>query len=233
MQRSRRGDATLPRACLRAALLLVASAACVALGCSDNRLPVGAACTSASMCASRLCLQRSTGGACAQTCTTSAQCTGGDVCGRFDYREPDPESGLLTGPSTEVLQVCRPSFRVACSAAAPRCPGAGDRCVQGSCVQPCGVDADCASELCARDSCGGGVCAPLCDDPRECPDGWYCNLTTADALGHGRCEPISDGDAGPIDAGVCNAPDAATLDVATGDARADALPDAGAADADF
>ncbi len=121
-------------------------------------------------------------------------CSTGEVCGRFDFRAIDPDSGMYTGPVEEIVRACRPRITATCSTSNPCATGAqiclGD---PGVCTTRCAEDRDCASALCiatSADACGAGRCAPLCDDTLECPTSWYCNLSGADSVGHGRCEPI-------------------------------------------
>lgn len=183
-----------PTALLRATLFAALTASLLA--CSPPGSPAGTACTLPSQCASNLCLSRGTSAVCASRCATSADCTQtGDVCGRFDYRGLDPDSGTFTGPDEDVLHVCRPRLNQVCSASSP-CAQIGQTCVgdPGVCTTLCAQDGDCTSLLCVpatSGTCGApGTCSPLCDDLLECPHGWYCNLVSADMVGHGRCEPI-------------------------------------------
>jgi hypothetical protein len=139
-------------------------------------------------------------------------CRSGDVCGRFDFRGLDPDSGMYSGPTEDVVHVCRPRLNAVCGATNP-CAQTGQSCAgsPGVCSTYCTQDSDCASRLCIPPTTGAcglpGLCAPLCDDALECPQGWYCNLVNADTSGHGRCEsiePMTGGDAGSacFDAGM-------------------------------
>jgi hypothetical protein len=129
----------------------------------------------------------------------TSDCVTGNVCGRFDFRAIDPDSGMLSGPPTDVLNVCRPRLNAVCATNGD-CASPGAVCLapsMGVCSRPCSLDQDCASALCLPAAspavCGtASVCAPLCDDLTECPQpGWYCNMANVNSVGHGRCEPIS------------------------------------------
>lgn len=178
--------------------IFVAALAALAGACGSPGAAAGSACSRANQCASQLCLTRGDAGVCASRCTSSAECiTPGDVCGRFDYRGVDPDSGLYVGPLEDIVHVCRPRLTLPCSASSG-CATPGTTCLgaagAGVCATSCAMDGDCASRLCVSTSsaaCGlSGTCAPQCDDPLECPRGGYCNLVAADATGHGRCESI-------------------------------------------
>jgi hypothetical protein len=177
-------------------------------GCADRGAPPGAPCSRASECATRLCLLRGDAGACAQRCTSTAGCTTGDICGRFDFRGIDPDSGLRGGDESEVLRVCRLPLQPACGTGLP-CAG-GRICLgdPGVCVDACIAESACGSRRCVPSSpaCDApAVCAPLCDDVAECPRGFYCDQTATDVVGHGRCLPVT----GEVDAGTAHGCDAA------------------------
>lgn len=176
--------------------ILLSAMAAFALGCGPAGAPPGASCSRPNQCASQLCLTRGDAGTCASRCVSSDDCTAtGEVCGRFDFRGIDPDSGLYVGPLEDVVHVCRPRLNAHCSASSP-CTQPGATCVgdPGVCTTTCAVDGDCASRLClpgGSAACGlPGTCAPACDSALECPRGWYCNPVATDATGHGRCETM-------------------------------------------
>lgn len=198
-----------PSASLPLRTILFALAALLAAACGPAGSPAGSPCTLATQCASQLCLSGASGGVCVSRCTSSTDCTAtGAVCGRFDYRGLDPDSGMFTGPQDDVIHVCRPRLNPVCSASVS-CGHAGQTCVgdPGVCTTPCALDGDCSSNLCIPSStgtCGSpGSCAPLCDDLLECPHSWYCNMANVDTVGHGRCEPIQPMPGGNPDDATC------------------------------
>jgi hypothetical protein len=178
------------------------------LGCGGAGAPAGGRCTRASECASKLCLFEQGGGACAQRCTASSECPDDTVCGRFDFRGVDPDSGMHAGDDREIVRVCRPPLNLSCGAGTA-CPADRPLCLAdpGVCTTPCENDGACPSGRCipSSEACGApSVCAPMCDDGRECPRGFYCDLTATEARGHGRCAVIRGEDEPPAacDAGT-------------------------------
>ncbi|MBI5516089.1 MAG: hypothetical protein HY909_20060 [Deltaproteobacteria bacterium] len=171
--------------------------------------PEGAACTSAIQCASGLCLARSaTVRVCVRRCAADSECTAGDVCGRYDFRGRDPDSGLLVGDKNEIVRVCRPSLRRPCDVGCgmDRCDNVGSEPTSSSCRRTCRSRAECGGRQCVG-VCGEGLCASPCDSVLECPSGWGCDLVNTDLDGHGQCillGPAVDG-AVPDD---CGAPSA-------------------------
>lgn len=174
------------------------------VGCAGGGAPAGAACVRASQCASGHCLFLSDGGVCAQPCRSSVDCSGNAVCGRFDFRGFDLDSGLRAGAETDIVRVCRPPLNAPCGAGLP-CANGASVCLgePGVCTSVCESDLVCPSRRCLfTGSCGAsGRCAPLCDDVSECPRGFFCNLAIVDVVGHGRCEPVSV----DVDGGFCDA----------------------------
>jgi hypothetical protein len=174
---------------------------------------------------------------CVGRCQTSAECSAGRICGRYDFRGVVPDAGgpdgalVREGPDFEVLRACRPRVTVACDRDEV-CP-AGFGCLgvpAGVCARRCARSGECgATALCfaapLRAACGEpGLCAPSCDDGIECPAGWYCQTAFGGASVQGRCHPREpiDGGCGPVDAAIAG--DAAR-DAAASDAGGEALGD--------
>ncbi len=144
-----------------------------------------------------------------ESCTSSAECAGADLC--VDGRCVPPVSadggGLDSGPGPmcaaartcgdtccENTEVCG-TDTVCCTTdvlcGGECCGGADERCVADICVLDCGEAAACGeagSAVCcgAEQACLLGTCtdpgAP-CDSPIDCPDGEYCEASI------GRCLP--------------------------------------------
>lgn len=186
---------------LRAAtcVAVVLFAAVLETACGPARAPAGSPCSLATQCDTRLCLFRGDAGVCARRCTDSTGCAGDEVCGRFDFRPIDPDSGQPSGDDNEVVRVCRAPLNAPCGAG-QACP-AGLVCLgepMGVCTTPCARDGQCPSGRCfAAAACGlPGSCAPGCDDGAECPRGWYCNTAGTTTSAAGRCEPVTGADDG-------------------------------------
>jgi len=175
--------------------------------CSDDRVPLGARCSSGTQCQTGLCLERDTGVAvCVARCATDTDCPATEVCGRFDFRGRD-DAGLPAGMESDVVRVCRAPLQVRCDGACPpgdRCVGEADRV----CAPSCRDRTDCAGRDCVSDGCGPGHCAPACDSLRDCPRLYVCDTAFLGADGHGRCLPVAGDatDAGALDAACADAP---------------------------
>ncbi len=175
--------------------------------CSDDRVPLGALCSSGTQCQTGLCLERASGDAvCVARCASDGDCPATEVCGRFDFRGRD-DAGLPAGMESDVVRVCRAPLQ-------PRCDGAcppGDRCVGEAdrvCAPPCRDRVDCAGRECVSDGCGPGHCEPACDSLRDCPRFYLCDTAFLGTDGHGRCLPVASAvsDAGAPDAVCADAP---------------------------
>lgn len=213
---------------IRQAALLAAIVSSLAVGCRSDGAANGSPCTRAGECASRFCLARTLpdggllGRVCVSQCASSAECTGGDVCGRFAFRETpvadssvtEYESGVPLGEDNEVVRVCRPRITQQCGPGLAACP-AGETCVgapQGVCAQPCSGPLDCPTRYCLRTSCDApGFCAPKCDESPECPRQYYCDPSAFDFSRSGRCRPYDEADAGFV---TCAGPEAGAGDAA-------------------
>ena len=164
----------------------------MAMLCECNKgSPAGSACASAFDCASGLCLSRSPGSrVCVARCSQNSECTAGEICGRFDFRGRDPDSGALGGDPSDVVTVCRPSLQRPCDSTC-----ATGVCVGNTCSRVCASDADCDGRPCVGPPCGPRLCAPPCDSIAECPTRYVCDLVHIDLQGHGWCLPINPADA--------------------------------------
>lgn len=170
------------------------------LACGPTGAPAGAPCrrNHPEDCASRMCLAITpVQYVCTRRCTDRDPCTDGDVCGLFDFRARDPDSGLPSGVDFDIVRVCRPPLNTRCSATC----AATETCfgdVDGVCTTSCSTDLDCLRHTCVRSGCEPGRCAPPCDSIAECPRFYTCDLTRTDGAGHGECIPIApEQDAGP------------------------------------
>ncbi len=167
--------------------------ALLALGsaCDDGRSASGARCTAPSQCRSGLCLQRTdTLSVCVDRCSSNSDCAATDICGRFNFQGLD-EAGVPSGVESDIVRVCRPRLQPACDGS---CSAGGGACFGESapvCVAQCRDSIDCSGRACVRDGCGSARCVPACDDVRDCPAYYSCDLAFVGSDGHGRCIPIA------------------------------------------
>ncbi len=144
-----------------------------------------------------------------RTCTTSAQCTGGEQC--LDGRcSPPRDAGVgIDAAGTDAASCPATSMcGSACCAQGERCGageqcclatdlcggvccgGTGQSCVAGTCVLDCGSAAACGDPVTAvccpaGDACVEGVCTTptqACSQPSDCPEGQYCELSVGGCL---------------------------------------------------
>lgn len=182
---------------------------------------VGAACTSDTECATRLCADAGNGGRCATPCDPS----GNDVCG----------AGTACAATLDGCGACLPSeadggdgggaFGTGCGSAADCSSGwCFEPGAQGVCTAPCGGDGSCPGGFecdgtmcapsggalgdsclsrsdCASGMCGHsgdtveGLCTMSCTDDATCGGGFSCVATRQ---GAGACWPSTGGGAGPL-----------------------------------
>lgn len=180
-------------------------------------------------------------GVCVGKCRESSECSGGRVCGRYDFRGTIPDSGgpdaepVREGPDFEILRACRPRITVPCARdeecrASEGCLGAPS----GVCAPRCTSESGCAvTRLCLanreRTVCREpGLCAVTCDDSIECPAQYYCQFAYSSGAISGRCAPLPGFDSGcppELDAAV-EIPDAAPVVDADATSAVDASRDA-------
>jgi len=202
LKRSTPGRGRLTAVCLGLWALVALGAV---VGCDDDRQADGTPCTTPTQCVSGLCLDRGAAGmVCAQRCGSQSGCSTAEVCGRFDYRGRD-DGGLPVGPLDDIVQVCRAPLNARCTGGC----AAGGLCLAGPgadgvCTPRCEGPLDCDGRRCVTDGCVQ-YCAPPCDDLRECPRSFSCDLASIDRSGHGQCIPIA-GDGPGVDLGDASCP---------------------------
>jgi len=175
--------------------------------------PLGAECGTAAECTSGLCLA----GRCSQTCDwlTPTSCPAGFLCsgeatgscgsGSGVCVAGDPGGGAL-GAACGASSECASGYCASGTCSTPCIPGGAAGCADGyacqvgslpgcgSCQQsgtlgdPCEMNDDCTSSLCAALT-GDGFCTQLCDGAGSCPTGFSC----LDAGGAQVCVPDAGG----------------------------------------
>ena len=160
--------------------------------------PIGTACETGDQCQSGLCFA----GACSQSCdwlaptscpggfycsgAATGSCGGSGVClpgsagggALGDACSTATECGSLYCANGECAEPCSPGGAAGCSEGAScqvgAVPGCGSCQRSGQLGDPCDMNEDCTSGICAARVAGEGFCSQVCEGEGSCPTGFRC-----------------------------------------------------------